>query len=1080
MFTKIRDETMPENTGYYRMPSLSSEKIVFVSENDLWTVPLTGGVANRLTTSLGAISYPKFSFDGQWIAFSSTDEGRSDVYVMPSSGGPIKRLTFIGGDNRVRGWTLDGEYIIFSTTAKTPGISRAVYLYKVHYKGGDAVEIPVGVALHINYHKNGFTVIGRFQDDNATWKRYKGGRAGDIIIDNVGNGEFKPLISLHGNLVLPQFYKDQVLFLSDHEGISNLYSINLDGSNLKKLTNHTDYYVRFFSISNDTVVYQSGGDIFSLNLSISQIQPNKLSITLPSMRTQSTRKFINPNDFLENFTIARNYSHLLTTVRGKIFHFGFWEGGVNQIGSNSGARYKLSVPVSDERIALFSDESGDYKIELYNAKNYTKIESFDFDIGFPYYSKASPDGKFIAVSNHRFELILINLVNKESKVIAKDKFRPFMYFDWSSDSQWISYSLVLESHLSSIFIFSITDNKAIQVTPTEFEDIKPVFDPKGRYLYFISAREFNSTNDSQYFRHIFPKGFRICAINLQNELDPPFILKPKILKSEDKDKKNTTEDNELPIKVKIDFEGIQRRITMLPLEESIYTNIDASEDRVFYSTRSVMTESELEQNFSNPINTLKAFKLDTLESVIVEQKISSFKLADDKKTLVLKIGQKIKIIYYNKEQKEGSGSNISDSDSGTYTRKSGFVNMERIKVLVDPTLEWKQMLNETWRLMRENYWEETIHGIDWTNVRTKYLKLVPKITTREEFSDLVWEMIAETGTSHCYEMGGDYRKSPDYKQGFLGATVKFNSSQNGYEIIKILRGDNWNIDISSPLDTPGANIKERDIITSINGVPASANKPIGEYLVNSGGQFVNLVIQDQKTKQLKEITVKSLLSELELHYRNWVNQNREYVSKASNNRVGYIHIPNMSNKGVTEFYRTFKQEITKEGLIVDVRFNRGGNTSQLFLEMLSSAQKRLGYDWTRHGKELEPYFTYTTEGPIVAVTNEFAGSDGDIFSHSFKMLKLGKLVGKRTWGGVVGIWPKTFLVDGSVVTQPEFSFWFKDVGWGVENYGTDPDVEVEFFPQDYAKNIDPQLDKSIEIALNELKKIKILKPTSPH
>lgn len=1066
---------MSSNNGYYRMPTLSKEKIIFVAENDLWEVPLTGGVASRLTTSQGAISYPKFSPDGKWIAFSSTDEGSSDIYVMPSNGGPIKRLTYLGGDNRVRGWTIDGKYITFSTSSKTPGISRAFYLFKVHFEGGEAQEIPVGVAQTIDYHKDGFTVIGRFQDDNATWKRYKGGRAGDIIVDNVGKGEFKPLVSLQGNLVLPQFYKDQILFLSDHEGVSNLYSVKMDGTNLSKITNQTDYYARFFSVFDDTAVYQAGGEIFSLNLT--NPTPQKLSISIPSMRMQRTRKFVEASDFLEQVTVSRNYSHLLTIVRGKPFYFGFWEGGVNQLGKTQGVRYKLAVPIKEDSVALFSDETGEYKVELYSLPDSSKQDSFDIDIGIPYKGKASPDGNFIAITNHRFELVLIDLVNKTSKVVTTDNFRPIQNFSWSPDSKWLSYELVIEFDLSSIFLYSIGDDKEHQITPTEFEDFKPIFDPKGRYLYFISAREFNSRYDNQYFKHIFPKGFRICAINLANDLEPPFILKPKVLKKKEKNQKNNTDEDAATPEVKVDLDGIQRRITMLPLEDNNYISIQASEDRLFYSTSPVLTNAEQFGNNKAPY-TLKAFKLDSLESITIEEKISSFKLADDYKTLVLKIDKQIKLLPFDFEKK-GKESAESDSNQNQPSRKSGLIDLKRIKSLIEPEQEYKQMLYETWRLMRENYWEPTFHGLDWNSIIKKYEVLVPKITSREEFSDLIWEMIAETGTSHCYEMGGDYRKNPDFKLGYLGADCLYKDIENGYVISKILRGDNWNSDISSPLDTPGTNINEGDVIVSINGLKGSSTMPVGELLSNLGGQLVNLEVRNAKTKETRFVTVKALTSELELRYRDWVTYNRNLVSKLSNNRLGYLHIPNMSDLGVTEFYRAFKKEIRKEGLVVDVRFNRGGNTSEIFLEILSTAQKRSGYDWTRHGKELNPYFHYTNEGPIVAVTNEFAGSDGDIFSHTFKMLKIGPLVGKRTWGGVVGIWPKVSLTDGSVVTQPEFSFWFKDVGWGVENYGTDPDVEVEFFPQDYVNQHDPQLEKAIELAMEDLKKVKINKPTTP-
>ncbi|MFW9928722.1 MAG: S41 family peptidase [Candidatus Thorarchaeota archaeon] len=1071
---------MNNNNGYYRMPTISDNKIVFISENDLWEVSLNGGKASRLTTSQGAISFPKFSPDGKWIAFSSTDEGSSDIYVMSSTGGPMKRLTYLGGDNRVRGWSLDGQFILFSSSAKTPGISRAFMLFKVNIIGGEVIQIPVGIAHHIHYHKDGFAVIGRFQDDNATWKRYKGGRAGNIIVDNVGKGDYHPLIDLNGNMVLPHFVKNRIIFLSDHEGVSNIYSVALDGSDLKKLTNHSDFYARFLSVFGEKIVYQAGGEIFLLDLSIDHPTSQKVSISLPSMRTQRARKFVNPSDFLEDFSISRDYSHLLTIIRGKTYHFGFWEGGINQLGQAQGVRYKNVIPLTDETIGLTSDESGEYKIEIYSLKNQSKQDDLDINIGVPYFAKASPDGSYIGISNNRCEIILVDIKNKTSKVITKDQYNPIFFFDWSPDSKWITYSLRVDEDLSSIFLYNIADEKEYQITPKEFEDFKPVFDPKGRYIYFISSREFNSAYDRQYFDHVFVKGSRICAISLNNQLDPPFILKPKILKPEFPFPMNKdVEKNNSVLNISIDLENIQRRITMLPVEEDIYLDIQASEDRLFYSTRPVLTISELFREPAPSVATLKAFKLENLESVVVEQKISSFTLGDDKKTLVIKVGKELKVLSTSHEQKPGlAGALEPESNHTKPSRKNGLIDLQRIKVLIEPSLEWKQMFKETWRLMREQYWEPSLKGINWENIFTKYEPLIAKITTREEFSDLIWEMIAETGTSHSYEIGGDYKKAPNYRQGYLGGDFQYDSETGGYVITKILEGDNWNPDISSPLDTPGTNIHEGDIILSINGVKVSSNMSIGELLANQAGQNINLVFKSKIANETKEVIIKTLASESELQYRDWVLHNKRLISTLSQGKLGYIHIPDMQIKGVNEFYRAFKGEITKEGLIVDVRFNRGGNTSQLFLRMLSSAQMRTGYVWTRHSKKLSPYFQYTTEGPIVAVTNEFAGSDGDIFSHNFKLLKIGPLIGKRTWGGVVGIWPKVQLVDGSIVTQPEYAFWFKDVEWGVENYGTDPDIEVEFFPQDYAKGTDPQLLKAVELALDNLNNLEIKKPTS--
>ena len=1072
---------MNENNAYCRMPTLSDEKIVFVSENDLFEVDIKGGIARRLTTSKGVISFPKISPNGKWIAFTSTDGGASDIFIMSINGGQSKRLTYLGKMTKVRGWTLDSEFVIFASNAKLTTFGGGSKLYKVHFNGGEIEEIPVGNAVIIDTNEKNQTVLGRFSEDNARWKKYRGGTAGDILVDADGKGDYKPLISLQGNPVMPHFFMDKIIFLSDHEGISNIYSTNIDGTNLTKLTDHKDYYVRLPSVRKNKIVYQSGGGIYLLDCSQAKIETKRVPIAIASSSSLKAKKFVDAKDYLEDFHITNNSSHILAVIRGKIFYFGFWEGGVDQLGVSQGIRYKLAVPLTKDSVAAFSDESGEYRTEIYSLESKKKVNDIPFDVGMPFFAKACPNGKYIALFNERKELLLVDIEKKSTSVVLKDEYSMSVlsheerlstldFFDWSPDSKWLVYSENIDLDVSVIKLYNVEEKTKTQITPAEFYDYKPVFDPLGRYIYFISLREFNSSQDHHYFRHIFTKGSRLCTIILNNDTNPPFVPKPGLPNDEDThDKKETKE-----ITVKVDLEDIQRRIVMLPLEESVYLNIGATGDALFYSSLTQFPNLDSFDGVIAPKQTLQKFMLKTLESITLDQNIDDFKLSQDGKYLICRTGKQLKVIESSSQGKNDKESPSSNKPS----RKTGIIDLERIKLLVDPALEWKQMLHETWAMMRDHYWSESNLKENWEAIFNKYNSLLPKVSTREDFSDLIWEMIAETGTSHSYEHGGDLKKAPNYQQGFLGGEFKFNDKEAKYVITKIYRGDNWNPDISSPLDTPGTNIHERDFIVSINGHVPSTDVPIGEILSNLGGQYINLVIKDGKTLQEREVIVKTITNESEVLYREWISTNRKLVAELSGNKLGYIHMPDMHTKGVTEFYRSFKKEITKEGLIVDVRFNGGGNTSAQFLEMLSSSQKITGYSKVRNSTVLAPYFSYSTEGPLIALANEFTGSDGDIFSHNFKYLKLGPLIGKRTWGGVVGIWLRTKLVDGSIVTQPEYAFWFKDVAWGVENFGVTPDFEVEYLPQDYAKGYDPQLTKAVDVALEKLKVVKVHKPDS--
>ncbi|MGF1492800.1 MAG: S41 family peptidase [Microcoleaceae cyanobacterium] len=444
--------------------------------------------------------------------------------------------------------------------------------------------------------------------------------------------------------------------------------------------------------------------------------------------------------------------------------------------------------------------------------------------------------------------------------------------------------------------------------------------------------------------------------------------------------------------------------------------------------------------------------------------ISCFKVAADHETILYRSKRQLRVGTVDTLKSSKSKPKEEDSEPG---RKSGWLDLSRVKVSILPTLEWQQMFNEIWRLQREQFSTEDMSGVDWDKVRIRYQPLLERVSTRSEFSDLIWEMHGELGTSHAYESGGDYRHPPNYRLGYLGADWSYDPAQDAYRIERIVQGDAWNEKQSSPLSQIGLDIQPGDLLLSIGGQRLSQQLAPETQLVNQAGTEISLTLAREAVDQPRTITVKTLRRETPLRYRGWVETNYNRVHEATQGRVGYVHIPDMSAEGYAEFHRYYLAEVNKPGLIIDVRYNGGGNVSQLLLEKL--ARQRIGYDISRWGQP-EPYPDAAPFGPMVALTNEQAGSDGDIFSHCFKLMNLGTLIGKRTWGGVIGIWPRHGLVDGTWVTQPEFSFWFKDVGWRVENYGTDPDIEVEITPRDWAEGRDPQMEKALELILAEIDK----------
>jgi tricorn protease len=510
--------------------------------------------------------------------------------------------------------------------------------------------------------------------------------------------------------------------------------------------------------------------------------------------------------------------------------------------------------------------------------------------------------------------------------------------------------------------------------------------------------------------------------------------------------------------VAIDLDGIAGRVVAFPVPLGRYGQIAGLPGgKVLFTLYPV--EGSLGRRWSDesePKGTLEMWDFDKQDKQTLVKGISGFTLSQDRKTILYRSGKRLRALKAGEKPDE----KLEKEKPG---RKSGWLDLKRVRVSVVPPAEWRQMYGEAWRLQRDHFWTEDMSQVDWEAVYERYLPVLERVGTRSEFSDLMWEMQGELGTSHAYEVGGDYRPKPDYGLGHLAAELKYDGRARGYRVTHVVRGDSWKPEADSPLAAPGIGVEPGDVLKAVDGQPLARDLPPDRLLVHRAGTQVLLTVA--RKGKTRRVSVKALKTEEPARYREWVESNRERVHGETEGRVGYVHIPDMGPRGFAEFHRLYLAEFDRDGLIVDVRYNGGGHVSQLLLEKL--ARRRVGYDLPRWGPAA-PYPSYSVLGPIVAVTNEAAGSDGDIFSHCFKLMKLGTLVGKRTWGGVIGISPRRRFVDGGITTQPEYSFWFQDVGWGVENYGTDPDIEVDIPPQDYAAGRDTQLDFAVELILKQL------------
>jgi tricorn protease len=1055
------------STGYLRQPSIRGEDIAFVTEDDLWLVPTSGGVARRLTANLSEVSHPALSPDGEWVAFTSRDEHHPEVYCMPAAGGPARRLTWLGAGSIVRGWTPDGR-ILFVSDAGQP-FHHLLHAYAVRPQGGPVERLPYGPVREVAFGPDGAVVLGRNTADPARWKRYRGGTAGDLWIDRKGTGTFRRLLTLPGNLASPMWLGSRVWFLSDHEGIGNLYSTRPDGRDLQRHTDHGEYYARFAKTDGRCIVYQHAAEIWCHDPDTDTT--DRVDVDLRSPRVQRSRKFVSADRYLAGYALHPAGDTVALQTRGKLFTMPLWEENVRQHGRPDGVRYRLARWLGDgSSLVVVSDEGGEDAIELHRPgePNARRLEGLDLgcitDLATP------PEGALVAVANHRHELFLVDTEAGTARLLDRSDDGGLEGVVWSPDGRWLAYSFAATTRTRSIKLCRLETGEATLVTRPEFRDVHPSWDPEGRFLYFLSYRTFDPVYDSLYFDLGFPKAMRPYLVTLAADEPSPFVARPRgfgpprpaepASKPNAKEAKAKADEGETAKPIDIALDGISERVVAFPMPEGRYSQVVGIRGKVLFTAWPVqgsLGRDPISGNAGSPKGSLEAWDLSEQRHDALVGGISDFEVSRDGYTLAYRAGRRLRAIR--------AGEKPSESDGDGPGRRSGWLDLDRVKVSVDPGAEWAQMFKEAWRLQRDHFWVEDMSGVDWWLVLDRYLPLIHKVATRIEFSDLMWEMQGELGTSHAYELGGDYRPAPSYALGHLAADLAFERGK--WYFTHVVEGDPWDSEGGSPLQAPGVRVKPGDRLLAVNGRPVGAEVTPASLLVNQAGLAVELTVAAPRAKHARTVVVTALRDERGARYREWVAANRRKVHEATGGRVGFVHVPDMGPRGYAEFHRSYLAEVEREALIVDVRFNGGGHVSQLVLEKL--ARRRLGYDISRWGKP-DPYPADSPPGPLVALTNEFAGSDGDIFTHCFKLLGLGPVVGKRTWGGVIGISPKHMLVDGSLTTQPEYAFWFSDVGWAVENYGTDPDIEVDIRPQDAVAGGDPQLDRAVSLAMSALRR----------
>ncbi len=1050
-------------TRLLRFPTIYENSIVFSYAGDLYKVNAEGGVARRLTSHVGYEMFPRFSPDGKYIAFTGQYDGNTEVYIMPAAGGEPKRLTFtatlgrddigdrMGPNNIVITWTPDEKYIIYRSRKQSFNSFRG-RLFKVSVSGGISEEIPLTDGGFCSYSPDGnklaFNWVFR---EFRTWKYYKGGMADDIRIADLQSKKIEKITDTEAQEIIPMWIDNEIFFLSDRDRIMNLFVYNTISKETKKVTDYSDYDIKFPSANGQYIVFEKGGYIYKLDTETNEI--TKIDIIINNDFLSSRNEIKDASEHIGLVDASPDGKRAVFSARGEIFTVPVKEGYTRNITNSPGIHERDAVWSPDGKyIAYISDKTGEFEIYIIE-QNGSKppIQLTKNSDTYLYILDWSPDSKKILWSDRKMRLRFIDIDTKLITEIDQGKYDEIDDYNWSPDSKWIAYANKGPNKNDIIYLYSLDSKKSFPVTEFWYNSESPNFSSNGSYLLFSSDRSFDPEYSHIEWNHSFRNMQKIYLITLSKKSKSPFALENDEVEitEENKNKSNIEKDDkktEDAIKdINVDLKDIYNRTVVLPIKAGIYKNIYCINDKVYYNL------IEDENAISSKLFDLKDKKEIDLGNIL-------FSITSKNKMLV----------------RLDNNYGIIDLPTSKVTLDQT-IDLSGLKVKVDYKQEWKQIFDESWRQMRDFFYVENMHGVDWQAVYDKYFILVPHVSHRDDLTYIIGEMIGELSIGHTYVLSGDKPKAKRIYTGLLGA--KISRYESGYyKIDEIIEGENWNNNLKSPLTEIGMEAKEGEYIIRINGYITKEMNDIYEILVGQANNIVELTISSTPDdNDTRKILIKPLANESNLYYFNWVQDNIKKVNEATNNEVGYIHIPDMLKDGLIEFAKYYYPQLNKKGLIIDGRGNGGGNVSPMIIERLMREITRanMARNFT------EPYYTPRQAfiGPKVLLVDKYSASDGDLFAYAFKKHKIGTVIGERTWGGVVGIRKSLPFIDGGQLYKPEFASYSAEKSeWIIEGYGVEPDIVVENNPAKEYKGEDDQLNKAIEVILEQLKNYKPLPP----
>ena len=1031
-----------EEARLLRFPATNGKDVVFTYAGDLYRVPIAGGEATRLTSHVGTEMFARFSPDGQQIAFTAQYDGNTEVYLMPKTGGEPERLTYtatnerddigdrMGPNNIVMTWTRDGKNILYRNRI-SDGFSGK--LWSVSAEGDMPEQLPLPEGGFCSYSPDGKKLAyNRVMREFRTWKYYKGGMADDVWVYDPASKKVENVTNNVSQDIFPMWIGEEIFFISDRDRTMNLFVYNTSTKKTEKVTNYSDYDIKFPSTDGSIIVYEQGGYIFKFDPKTRKAE--KITVTLNGENRYARVEMKNVADKMTAASLSPDGKRVAVTARGEVFNVPVEKGVTRNITRTSGANERGAKWSPDGKwIAYISDRTGETEVWLQGEDG----EPQQLTKGSDTYIRQviwSPDSKTLLYTDRKNRLVAVDVASKSKQTLMQNPNGEPSGVAYSPDSKWLTYTKSAENEMSVIYVYNIATKKEYPVTERWYSSSAPVFSTDGKYLIFTSARDFNSTYSQTEWNHVYTRMNGVYMAMLAEDTPSPLLPTDGAV--------DAAKKSEGEVVVKIDPENLPGRIVKLPLPAGSYRNFFSDGKKVYYAAA----------------GGTKAFDLKTQKEETVAD--ASFTVTPGSKKALFTRGRQMFVADFPTAK-----ANLKDA-----------ISTKDMVAHVDYMEEWAQIYDEVWRAFRDGFYLENMHGIDWKAIKKKYEVLVPYAKTRLDLNYIIGEMISEVGCGHAYVNPGEVPALERIPMGLLGAELKRDKS-GFFRIEKILPGGVYSKTLRSPLAEPGVDVKEGDYIVAIDGIATSSVKNIYELLVGKANVLTELSVNSSASAEgARKVVISPIENEYPLYHYNWVQENIRKVEKATNGKVGYIYIPDMGPDGLNEFARYFYPQLDKEALIIDDRANGGGNVSPMIIERLLRQAYRMTMYRGRDTNGTIPDATH--HGPKVLLINKYSASDGDLFPLSFKANDLGTVIGTRTWGGIVGISGSLPYIDGTDVRVPFFTNYDAKTGeWIVENHGVDPDIVLDNDPIKEYMGEDEQLNKAIEVALEQLKERKPLPKT---